>query len=332
MADIEVPHPGASDIVGRLLSDALSEHPDVQWLGLVSEDGFAIASEGAPAVNDDAVAAGAVRMMTHVRQMSKALGQANTSQIFLEGDDSGICVIDKDPWVLVVVGAPGVPIGLLRYEAREIAEAFPMGQRPALPATGSEEGDQEPDSDWAVVTTGSFVPHEQSSGESTEDVVTAAEAAEVTQLDGEPEIRWADEPTVADPGFPGLVLEDDVMAQASDIFGGTQPESVEELEMPSVDPDDFSDWSMDTAPAPRSDDLFDLAPPAPDAPVSFEMPAPSGFDIAESGESALPGEFETLPPPAGFAVDDLSDLAPPAGPVIDLPPPTGQAFELPPPE
>ena len=40
MADIEVPHPGASDIVGRLLSDALSEHPDVQWLGLVSEDGF----------------------------------------------------------------------------------------------------------------------------------------------------------------------------------------------------------------------------------------------------------------------------------------------------
>ena len=46
MADIEVPHPGASDIVARLLSDALSEHPDVKWLGLVSEDGFAIASDG----------------------------------------------------------------------------------------------------------------------------------------------------------------------------------------------------------------------------------------------------------------------------------------------
>lgn len=46
MADIEVPHLGASEIITRLLGDALSEHPDVQWLGLVSEDGFAIASEG----------------------------------------------------------------------------------------------------------------------------------------------------------------------------------------------------------------------------------------------------------------------------------------------
>ena len=70
MADIEVPHPGASDIVARMLSDALSEHPDVKWLGLVSEDGFAIASDGAVSVDDDAVAAGAVRMMIQMRSMA----------------------------------------------------------------------------------------------------------------------------------------------------------------------------------------------------------------------------------------------------------------------
>ena len=134
MADIEVPHLGASEIITRLLGDALSEHPDVQWLGLVSEDGFAIASEGSMSLDDDAVAAGAVRMMTQVRTMAKALGQTGTSQMFLEGGASGICVIDKDPWVLIVMGAPDVPIGLLRYEAREIAETFPP--RPACGTRG----------------------------------------------------------------------------------------------------------------------------------------------------------------------------------------------------
>ncbi|MCB9424632.1 MAG: roadblock/LC7 domain-containing protein, partial [Actinobacteria bacterium] len=156
MADIEVPHPGASDIVARLLSDALAEHPDVKWLGLVSEDGFAIASDGAARVDDDAVAAGAVRMMIQMRSMAKALGQQGTSQMFMEGDESGFCVIDKDPWVLIVVGAAGVPIGLLRYEAREIAEAFPMGSRRALPAPEPEEDTVAP-SDWPVVSTGTFV-------------------------------------------------------------------------------------------------------------------------------------------------------------------------------
>ena len=60
-------------------------------------------------------------MMVQVRGMAKSLGQDGTSQLFLEGGESGICVIDKDPWVLVMVGAPGVPIGLLRYEARATA-------------------------------------------------------------------------------------------------------------------------------------------------------------------------------------------------------------------
>ena len=265
MADIEVPHPGASDIVGRLLSDALSEHPDVQWLGLVSEDGFAIASEGAYSVDDDAVAAGAVRMMIQVRAMSKALGQSGTSQMFLEGSESGICVIDKDPWVVVVVGAPGVPIGLLRYEAREIAEAFPMGRRPALPA--AEVSPPEPEepmpSDWAVVTTGTFVAGEF------EDLAADQAVAEdaVTEPDGEPEIRWADEPTLAE-AFPEP-------AAAADIFGDAGLETVEELEMPSVGADDFSDWLN---PEPAQDAMFDLAP---DAPVTFEMPEPDagGFDL-----------------------------------------------------
>jgi predicted regulator of Ras-like GTPase activity (Roadblock/LC7/MglB family) len=295
MADIEVPHPGASDIVGRLLSDALSEHPDVQWLGLVSEDGFAIASEGAGSVDDDAVADGAVRMMIQVRAMSKALGQSGTSQLFLEGAESAICVIDKDPWVLVVVGAPGVPIGLLRYEAREIAEAFPMGQRPALPAMTESEGDdedeQEAEADWAVVTTGTFL-----AGEFDED---AADQEIVTEPDGEPEIRWADEPTVPETA--------DTVA-GTEMFTSAEAEVLEDLEVPLAGPDDFSDW-LSGAPADTSEEqMFDLPPPGSDVPISFEMSAPAE-EVAGS----------------------LADLAPPAGPAIDLPPPGGQAFELPPP-
>ncbi len=303
MADIEVPHPGASDIVARLLSDALSEHPDVQWLGLVSEDGFAIASEGAGPVDDDAVAAGAVRMMIQVRAMSKALGQAGTSQMFLEGAESGICVIDKDPWVLVVVGAPGVPIGLLRYEAREIAEAFPMGQRPALTASAQSQEDdeeQEAEADWAVVTTGTFM-----AGEFDEDT-SAGEDGEgepadeiVTEPDGEPEIRWADEPTVPEGA--------ETVAPA-DMFASAEAEVLEELEMTSTGPDDFADWLSATPTTSADDEMFDLPPPAPDVPISYEMPAPVEA-ISES----------------------LADLAPPAGPSIDLPPPVGPAFELPPP-
>lgn len=132
MADIEMPTPAASKVVARMLSEALAEHPDVQWLGLVSEDGFAIASEGQKRADDDAVAARATKVFRQVRGLSDALGQARTNQVFLEGADGGICVIDRDPWVLVIVGAPGVPLGLLRYEAREIAEMFPITGRRAL--------------------------------------------------------------------------------------------------------------------------------------------------------------------------------------------------------
>ncbi len=330
MADIEVPHPGASDIVARLLSDALSEHPDVKWLGLVSEDGFAIASDGAVSVDDDAVAAGAVRMMIQMRSMAKALGQGATSQLFMEGDESGICVIDKDPWVLIVVGAAGVPIGLLRYEAREIAEAFPMGARRALPAAPvGDEDDQEP-SDWTVVSTGAFA-EEDSATEAgftvvdespLEEPAPAADDTDVTDPDGEPEIRWADEPTSAVTPV-GVALADS--PDGHDVFAQAGTDDVEELEMPSVGGDDFSDWMTPETTA-ESDSIFDLAPPSVDSPTGYEMPAVPEPDLVS---------FDLPAPEAAAFADlgeDLTDLAPPSGPAIDLPPPAGPAFELPPPE
>ncbi|MCU0298161.1 MAG: roadblock/LC7 domain-containing protein [Candidatus Nanopelagicales bacterium] len=295
MADIEVPHPGASDIVGRLLGDALSEHPDVQWIGLVSEDGFAIASEGAVAVDDDAVAAGAVRMMVQVRTLSKALGQSSTSQMFLEGAESGICVIDKDPWVLVVVGAPGVPIGLLRYEAREIAEAFPMGQRTALTAGPIDlDGDDALDPEWSVVT-GSFP--EGTFGEEALDVAAgSADDSLVTVTDAGPEIQWGEEPETF--GAP-----------SADIFASVGTEDIESLEMPSAGDTQAEDLSAWDAPAPLEHKaMFDLPAPDAEVPVTFEMP-----------ESGTGGSF------------DLADLPAPMGPAIDLPPPMGPAFQLPPP-
>ena len=339
MGDIEVPQPGASEIVGRLLSEALRDHPDVQWLGLMSEDGFAIASEGAGAVDDDAVAAGAVRMMVQVRGMAKSLGQDGTSQLFLEGGESGICVIDKDPWVLVMVGAPGVPIGLLRYEAREIADAFPMGRRPELPASESAEEpqEQEPRSDenqwWAA------------------DVVQ--EAAEEQP---EPEIRWADEQTVDEPADPAL---DEQQVTDFQDWSVAQP-AVEEFDLapPVAAPDALDtgdDTAFDLAPPVAASDAFDtafdLAPPVP-ASDAFD----TAFDLAPPvpASDAFDTAFDLAPPadavPAGFGIDeeegpqftglpepdldlaDLADLAPPSGPAIELPPPVGPAFELPPPE
>lgn len=354
MADIEVPHPGASDIVARMLSDALSEHPDVKWLGLVSEDGFAIASDGAVSVDDDAVAAGAVRMMIQMRSMAKALGQSGTSQMFMEGDESGICVIDKDPWVLIVVGAAGVPIGLLRYEAREIAEAFPMGSRRALPAPPLEDEESADVSmDWAVVSTGSFADEDEApvqSGfvvadlddpaevepavdEPLENLDDTADDTDVTDPDGEPEIRWADEPTTSVTPA-GVALADS--PDGHDVFGEADAVEVEELEMPSVGSDDFSDWT--TPGQTPTDSIFDLAPPAVDAPTGYEMPAApepeldvSAFEVMEAPAAA----FDLPAPDAGAFADltaDLSDLAPPSGPAIELPPPAGPAFELPPPE
>lgn len=326
MADIEVPLPGASDIVGRLLSDALSEHPDVQWLGLVSEDGFAIASEGDVSVDDDAVAVGAVRMMIQMRTMSSALGQSGTSQMFLEGSESGICVIDKDPWVLVVVGAPGVPIGLLRYEARDIAEAFPMGRRRALTAAGEpSEPEPEPAADWSMAGANSF-----STGEFDEQVDAASDFGDVgevpdvglafptvgaddyivTEPDGEPEIRWADEPTISEVSFGDDYLTAESEQPQTGAFA--MPEVQVEVET-EVDSGDFSDWLTPTESDPSAEDVFDLPPPLTETAVSFE--APGLIDDALLG-----------------AVDDLSDLAPPSGDPIDLPPPMGPAFELPPPE
>ncbi|HQR79547.1 MAG TPA: roadblock/LC7 domain-containing protein [Actinomycetota bacterium] len=343
MADIEVPHPGAFQIVGRLLSDALRDHPDVQWLGLVSEDGFAIASEGSLGIDNDEVAAAAVRMMVQVRGMSKALGQVSTSQMLLEGSENGICVIDKDPWVLVVVGAEGVPIGLLRYEAREIAETFPMGRRAQLPAASLDDDSEDlpVTADWAELATGSFPAGQFDDRASlVPDLDFGPESADesiVIQPDVEPEIRWADEPAAsAAPG--GLVVDDLTADVAPDIFAQTGPELVEELEMPSVGVEDFSDWGI-AQPGVVDEPMFDL--PAPDevVPMAFEMPATGTPTGQASDEFAVPSTLDPsvfdLPAPSGLeqsgGFDDLSDLAPPAGPVFELPPPAGPAFDLPPP-
>lgn len=313
MAHIEVPHPGASEIVGRLLSEALNEHPDVQWLGLVSEDGFAIASEGAFAVDDDAVAAGAVRMMIQVRSMSKALGQSGVSQMFLEGSESGICVIDKDPWVLVLVGAPGVPIGLLRYEAREIAEAFPMGQRPALPVAEPPVVASED-----LVDVGVFTP---------EPVQTWSD--EVTDVDGETEIRWADEPTVSDVDVPQV--DQEVTDPDGDIEIRWADEPTTD-EAPAVEPE-VSEAFADLTSAPEDADETGVISTDFAAWLATDEPAAAPVvEVAtEVEESISLVDLSDLSAPEPAPAIALTDLAPPAGPSVDLPPPMGQAYQLPPP-
>jgi predicted regulator of Ras-like GTPase activity (Roadblock/LC7/MglB family) len=323
MAHIEVPHPGASEIVGRLLSEALSEHPDVQWLGLVSEDGFAIASEGEATLDDDAVAAGAVRMMIQVRAMAKALGQEGTSQLFMEGSESGICVIDKDPWVLVMVGAPGVPIGLLRYEAREISDAFPMTRRAELTAGPADAGTDEEQPQWWSVP-------EPVVEQPVDDVVE--------------EIRWADEPISDDPS--GIAEEapatDFVVVDPDEDLSVAEPAAEEHDEPVSFDlappmtQEDTDPISFEmTSPVVEEDISFDLAQPAVDEEVSFDL-APPVVDDEVSFDLAPPIADEEPPAmPAGFAVEedllDLDAMPAPMGPSIDLPPPAGPAFQLPPP-
>ena len=268
------------------------------------EDGFAIASEGEVSVDDDAVAAGAVRMMIQVRAMSKALGQSGASQMFLEGSDSGICVIDKDPWVLVVVGAPGVPIGLLRYEAREIAEAFPMGQRPAPTASPESTEDDEPESasqaDWAVVNTGTFLAdefvEEQSADLSAADDFVTTRTAPRDPLgrraDYSPEAGFGDDFLTADP----------VAAFATpDIAVEEQPA-----------PNDFADW---TSPA------WLTCPAIPCSTCRRPRPmfrCPSRCLSRSTTQWWRPGRLVR----SGSTDGDP----------IDLPPPMGPAFELPPPE
>jgi hypothetical protein len=156
---------------------------------------------------------------------------------------------------------------------------------------GDDEDEQEAEADWAVVTTGTFLAGEFDEDRADQDIVTGP--------DGEPEIRWADEPTVP---------ETTDTAAATEMFTTAEAEVLEDLEVPSAGPDDFSDWLSATPAAASDDEMFDLPPPGSEVPMSYEMPGP----VEEVAGS-------------------LADLAPPAGPAIDLPPPGGPAFELPPP-
>lgn len=279
MADIEIPQPGASQVVGRMLSEALADHPDFQWLGLVSEDGFAIASEGDIGIDDDSVAASAVRMMIQVRATAKALGQSGASQMFMEGGDSGICIIDKDPWVLVLVGAPGVPIGLLRYEAREIADSFPLATQAALPSSPEssvEESPQlaEPGFSWVDESTEVVEPEIRLADEP-----LVPEVDDVMQPDGEPEIRWADEPLApeVDEQPAGAVEFEPVMPSPTSQW----LEDVAEPEPPAGFTE-FTDISDEPAPEPALLDLSDLAPPTG---ASYDLPPPAGpaYDLPPPG-------------------------------------------------
>lgn len=275
--------------------------------------------------------------------------------MFLEGDESGVCVIDKDPWVLVMVGAPGVPIGLLRYEAREIAEAFPMGQQPqpveqatdveaaedlAAPAAPDVNEQSAPSEHEAAADAGEQAPDLLTDDQQWWSVPAAHAAA-----DPEPEIRWADEPTRDQPAGED---EPDVPATDWDWVAGVAPVEPVAPATPAEEPVslDFTAAAgpmvFDMGPEPSAFDIpgFEAAP----APLVFDMPpvdestpgyqgaaaaVPPGFGVPDYADAQFGGQ--SVPEVRRGAAPDLAQLAPPTGPAIELPAPRGPAFQLPPP-
>ncbi len=111
------------ETINEVLNDLRRASPDIEACAVVSVDGLPIASVLPPNVDEAKVAAMAAAIQGVADRVSKELNVGVLRQVYIEGENGGVLVMNASPdAALVVVVRKGARLGLILYEVRRAAE------------------------------------------------------------------------------------------------------------------------------------------------------------------------------------------------------------------
>ncbi len=124
MSEPYVTRDGRSARLDRVLTELVSQVPEIEAAAVVSFDGLPMASALPPDMDEDRVAAMSAALLALGERAAEGLGRGELSQVYVEGADGTVFLISADDEaVLVAVAAKGAKTGLMLFEVRRAAAA-----------------------------------------------------------------------------------------------------------------------------------------------------------------------------------------------------------------
>lgn len=129
---------GRSGRLDRVLTELVTQVPEIEAAAVVSFDGLAMASALPADFDEDRVAAMSAALLSLGERAAEGLGRGALSQVYVEGEEGTVFLISADDEaVLVAVAARGAKAGLMLFEVRRAAAAVAEVLRddpPVVPA------------------------------------------------------------------------------------------------------------------------------------------------------------------------------------------------------
>lgn len=129
---------GRATRLQRVLSDLLSQAPELEAAAVVSFDGLPMASALPPSMNEDRVAAMSAALLSLGERAAEGLGRGDLAQVWIEGDEGTVFLVSADDEAVVVaVAARGAKAGLMLFEikhaASRVADVLRVEPEPVMP-------------------------------------------------------------------------------------------------------------------------------------------------------------------------------------------------------
>src|SRR5262245_34251917 len=121
-----------------VLTDLLTQAPEVEAAAVVSFDGLPMASALPQSMDEDRVAAMSAALLSLGERAAQGLGRGELSQVYIEGDSGTVFLVSADDEaVLVAVAAKGAKVGMMPFRAcraaAAVAAALPADEPVAAP-------------------------------------------------------------------------------------------------------------------------------------------------------------------------------------------------------
>jgi predicted regulator of Ras-like GTPase activity (Roadblock/LC7/MglB family) len=131
----------------RVVSDLMSQAPEIEAAAVVSFDGLPMVSALPASMNEDRVAAMSAALLSLGERAAEGLGRGELSQVYIEGEAGTVYLVSCDnEAVLVAVAAAGAKAGLMLYEVRRaaiaVANVLREDDAAALQAQAAHEAQQ----------------------------------------------------------------------------------------------------------------------------------------------------------------------------------------------
>ncbi|MFQ5809701.1 MAG: roadblock/LC7 domain-containing protein [Armatimonadota bacterium] len=116
------PEEGAPDSLEQLLRSVRESNSDLNGVALVTGEGFSIASDLEPDLDEESMAALTADLLGHAARSMGEFGRGDCTELYARGENGFIMAFRAgDDAVLVCLAAPHASLGLLMLDMRRAA-------------------------------------------------------------------------------------------------------------------------------------------------------------------------------------------------------------------